>query len=289
MAILDTTHKRKSTLITSVILIAFLWIIFSFGMQYQDPPAEYGIALNFGITEQGSEKPKNTPVKKAPVKEIEEEKLEEVVKEVVKEVPKEIPKEIPKEVINEEVLSQTEKDAPTIEKPKEVLKKEVSKKAEPKEEKPVPKPIPKKPSKNTLKAFKNLLKGTTSDSKPTGEGDDDEEGLKGDEKGDPTSTKYYGNTGKSGDSNYNLAGRNALDKAKEQPDCQEEGTVVVSIEVDKNGKVIRAVAGVKGTTNSANCLLKPAREAALRTTWNADPNAPSKQKGTIIYKFSLTK
>jgi outer membrane biosynthesis protein TonB len=280
MAILDTTHKRKSTLLTSVILIAFLWIIFSFGMQYQDPPAEYGIALNFGTTEQGSEKPKNTPVKKAPVKEIEEEKPEEVVKEVVKEVPKETPKEI----INEEVLSQTEKDAPTIEKPKEVPKK-----VEPKEEKPVPKPIPKKPSKNTLKAFENLLKGTTSDSKPTGEGDDDKEGLKGDEKGDPTSTKYYGNTGKSGDSNYNLAGREALGKPIEQPDCQEEGTVVVSIEVDKNGKVIRAVAGVKGTTNSANCLLKPAREAALRTTWNADPNAPSKQKGTIIYKFSLTK
>jgi protein TonB len=250
MAILDTIHKRKSTLITSVILIAFLWIIFSFGMQYQDPPAEYGIALNFGTTEQGSEKPKNTPVKKAPVKEIEEEKLEEVVKE--------IPKEIPKEVINEEILSQTEKDAPTIEKPKEVPKK-----VEPKEEKPVPKPIRKKPSKNTLKAFENLLKGTTSDTKPTGEGDDDKEGLKGDEKGDPTSTKYYGNIGKSGDSNYNLTGRSALDKAKEQPDCQEEGTVVVSIEVDKNGKVIRAVAGVKGTTNSANCLLKPAREAAL--------------------------
>ena len=277
MAILDTTHKRKSSALTSAILIAFLWIIFSFGMQYQDPPAEYGIALNFGTTEQGSEKPKNTPVKKAPVKEIEEEELEEVVK------------EIPKEIMDEEVLSQTDKDAPIIEKPKEVLKKEVPKKVEPKEEKPVPKPIPKKPSKNTLKAFENLLKGTTSDSKPTGEGDDDKEGLKGDEKGDPTSTKYYGNTGKSGDSNYNLAGRNALEKAKEQPDCQEEGTVVVSIEVDKNGKVIRAVAGVKGTTNSANCLLKPAREAALRTTWNADPNAPSKQKGTIIYKFSLTK
>lgn len=277
MAILDTTHKRKSTLLTSVILIAFLWIIFSFGMQYQDPPAEYGIALNFGTTEQGSEKSKNTLVKKAPVKEIEEEKLKEVVEEVSK------------EIINEEVLSQTEKDAPTIEKPKEVLKKEVPKKVELKEEKPVPKPIPKKPSKNTLKAFENLLKGTTSDSKPTGEGDDDKEGLKGDKKGDPTSTKYYGNTGKSGDSNYNLAGREALGKPIEQPDCQEEGTVVVSIEVDKNGKVIRAVAGVKGTTNSANCLLKPAKEAALRTTWNADPNAPSKQKGTIIYKFSLTK
>ena len=277
MAILDTTHKRKSSALTSAILIAFLWIIFSFGMKYQDPPTEYGIAINFGITDKGSEKPENTPVKKAPVQEIEEEKLEEVVK------------EIPKEIMDEEVLSQTEKDSPIIEKPKEVLKKEVPKKVEPKKVNPVPKPILKKPSKNTLKAFDNLLKGTTSDGKPTGEGDDDKEGLKGDKNGDPTSTKYYGNTGKLGDSNYKLAGRNALSKPIEQPDCQEEGTVVVSIEVDKNGKVIRAVSGVKGTNNSANCLLKPAREAALRTTWNADPNAPSKQKGTIIYKFSLIK
>ena len=277
MAILDTIHKRKSSAITMAILIAFLLIIFSFGMQYQDPPTEYGIAINFGTTDQGNEKPKNTPVKKAPVQEIEKEKLEEVVK------------EIPKEIMDEEVLSQTEKDAPIIEKPKEVLKKEVPKKVAPKKENPVPKPILKKPSKNTLKAFDNLLKGTTSDGKPTGEGDDDKEGLKGDKNGDPTSKKYYGNTGKLGDSNYNLAGRNALSKPIEQPDCQEEGTVVVSIEVDKNGKVIRAVSGVKGTNNSANCLLKPAREAALRTTWNADPNAPSKQKGTIIYKFSLIK
>ena len=277
MAILDTTHKRKSTLITSVILIAFLWIIFSFGMQYQDPPTEYGIAINFGTTDQGNEKPKNTPVKKAPVQEIEKEKLEEVVK------------EIPKEIMDEEVLSQTEKDAPIIEKPKEVQKKEVPKKVAPKKEKPVPKPIPKKPSKNTLKAFKNLLKGTTSDGKPTGEGDDDKEGLKGDKNGDPTSKKYYGNTGKLGDSNYNLAGRNALSKPIEQPDCQEEGKVVVEIFVDQNGIVIRANPGEKGSTNTHPCLLKPAREAALRTTWNADPNASSIQKGTIIYKFSLIK
>ena len=53
-------------------------------------------------------------------------------------------------------------------------------------------------------------------------------------------------------------------KPKEQPDCEEEGIVVVSITVDKTGKVIRAVAGVKGTTNTAACLLKPAKEAALK-------------------------
>ena len=260
MAILDTIHKKKASLLTLVILIVFVWGIFSFGMQYQDPPVEYGIVINFGTSKEGNKKPKNTSVKKLPIQENEEERLEETVE------------DIPEEIKNDEVLSQTDKDAPTIQKPKEDAE-----------------PTPKKPSKNTLKAFDNLLKGDTSDGKPTGDGDAAQEGVKGDKNGDPASTKYYGNTGKSGDPNYNLAGREALLKPKEQPNCEEEGIVVVSIEVDKKGKVIRAVSGVKGTTNSANCLLKPAREAALKTTWNADPNSPSKQKGTIIYKFSLTK
>ena len=88
--------------------------------------------------------------------------------------------------------------------------------------------------------------------------------------------------------NYNLAGRNVIYKPKVQPNCEEEGFVVVSIEVDNNGRVVKAVAGTKGTTNSAECLLKPAKVSALNTTWNPDPNAPSVQKGNIIYKFSLT-
>ena len=169
------------------------------------------------------------------------------------------------------------KDVAGLEGPKEEVK-----------EKPKPKPKPKKPSKAATDAFKNLLEGDKSDGEPKGEGDDNKDGLKGKENGDPKSSKYYGNTGTDGDSNYNLAGRRALKKPIEKPDCEEEGTVVVSIEVDKNGRVIKAVPGVKGTTNSAKCLLDPAREAAMRTTWNAAADAPAKQKGTIIYKFTLT-
>ena len=254
-------------------------MIFNFGMKYQDPPEEYGIAINFGTSNQGYEIPNDI----LPAKESSEQVQEEVQKEKMKETTDDISEETSKE----EVITQTEKEAPVIEKPEEVEVKEVEKKDKPKKEKPKPKP--KKPSKNTLQAFDNLLKGDTSDGNKAGEGNDTSSGLKGDKKGDPSSTKYYGNSGSSGESNYNLAGRNALSKPIEQPNCEEEGIVVVSIEVDKYGTVLKAVSGVKGTTNSANCLLKPAREAALRTTWNADPNAPNKQKGTIIYKFSLTK
>ena len=269
MAFLDTTYKKKSTAITAVILIALLWMIFNFGMKYQDPPEEYGIAINFGSSDFGNKKSKNISTTKLPellkgepliVQKPQEERSDETVE------------DIPEEIPNDAILSQTEKNTTMLQKPKDV-----------------PKPTPKKPSNNTLKAFDNLLKGDTSDGNKAGEGNDAVSGLKGDKKGDPTSTKFYGNTGKSGDPNYNLAGREALLTPKEQPNCEEEGIVVVSIEVDKEGKVIKAVSGVKGTTNSANCLLKPAREAALKTTWNADPNSPTKQKGTIIYKFSLTK
>ena len=260
MAILDSKHKKKAILFTAIILIAFVWGIFSFGLQYQDPPIEYGIAINFGTSDVGTKKSKNVSESKLPVQDNQEDIAEEVVEEITNEIP------------DDEFLSQNENNTTLIQKPKEV-----------------PKPTPKKPSKNTLKAFDNLLKGDTSDGKPTGDGDAIQQGVKGSENGDPASTKYYGNTNKSGDPNYNLAGRAALTKPKEQPNCEEEGRVVVSIEVNKKGKVVRAVSGVKGTTNTADCLLKPAREAALNTNWNADPNAPNIQKGTIIYQFSLTK
>ena len=277
MSILDTKHKRKSATITAILLLLLLYCVFNFGMQYLDPPEEYGLAINFGNSNVGSgeivEKTKVQPTPK---------KVEEVVEEKVEEL-----KETSTEAIEEEIITDdTAKDVPIVEKPKEESKEPVKEEVKKEVVKEKPKP---KPSKATQDALNNLLKGNSSDGKPKGEGDDEESGVKGTEKGDPNSSKYYGNSGSGDGGNYNLAGRNALSKPIEQPDCQEEGIVVVRIEVDKNGKVINAIPGVKGSTNTAPCLLKPAKAVALRTKWNADGNAPSKQKGTIIYRFSLSK
>lgn len=275
MPVLDTKHKRKSAAITIVILLFLLFVIFNYGMQYLDPPEEYGLAINFGNSEIGSGEPV-VKTKKVSISKVNEK--QEVVQEV---------KETLKEIIKEEIITDDiTKDVPVVEKVKEVKKepvKEVVKKEIPKEK---PKP---KPSKETTDALNSLLNGDSNNGEPRGEGDDTNQGVKGNAKGDPDANKYYGNTGSGSGGNYNLAGRKALSKPKKQPDCQEEGIVVVRIQVDKTGKVIYALPGVKGTTNSADCLLKPAREAALNTTWNVDDNAPSKQTGTIIYKFSLSK
>ena len=272
MSILDTKHKKKSAVITAIILLLLLYAVFNFGMRYLDPPVEYGVAINFGNSEVGRGKVvENTKQQSAKekVEEIEEEKAEETQEEVVKE-----------DVITDD----TSEDTPVIEKKKEEKKPE---KEAPKKKKPQEKPKP-KPSKATTDALNSLLNGASKDGSSGGEGDDDKEGTKGDKNGDPNSAKYYGKSGSGSGGNYNLAGRTALSKPIEKPNCQEEGTVVVSIEVDKNGKVIRATPGARGTTNSASCLYQAAKKAALNTKWNPDSNAPSKQKGTIIYKFSLS-
>ena len=275
MSVLDTQHKRKSAAITAVILILFILGIFNFGMQYLDPPEEYGVAINFGDMNVGSgisvlksqkavsKEVIKTPAVTSPLKEVAKESLAEKI--ITEETTKEVP-----------IVGKVAKEKPTL--VQDVVQKEA------------PKVVAKqKPSKENLDALNKLLNGNSSDGKPKGEGDDAVNGVKGDKDGEPISSKYYGNTGSGIGGNYNLKGRKALSKPKKQPDCQEEGLVVVRITVAKNGKVVSAIPGVKGTTNTAPCLLKPAKEAALSTIWNSDEAAPKIQTGTIIYKFSLSK
>jgi outer membrane biosynthesis protein TonB len=275
MSVLDTQHKRKSAAITAVILILFILGIFNFGMQYIDPPEEYGVAINFGEMNVGS----GISVLKS---------QKTIPKEVLKTPAVTSPlKEVAKEPLVEKIITEeTTKEVPIVKKvaeKKQTLVQDIV-------QKEAPKVVAKqKPSKESLDALNKLLNGNLSDGKPKGEGDDTADGIKGDKQGEPILSKYYGNTGSGTGGNYNLAGRKVQSTPKKQPDCQEEGVVVVLITVAKNGKVMSAMPGEKGSTNTAPCLKKAAKEAALSTIWNSDGAAPEIQTGTIIYKFSLSK
>ena len=130
----------------------------------------------------------------------------------------------------------------------------------------------------------NKSDGTASGS----EGDDNRAGDKGQPDGDPYATSYYGSPGSgSGTGGYGLNGRSLVSKGKVQQDCNEEGRVVVKIVVDRNGKVISATPGVKGTTNNDPCLLVPAEKTAFLHKWNLDANAPSQQVGFVVVNFKL--
>jgi hypothetical protein len=57
--------------------------------------------------------------------------------------------------------------------------------------------------------------------------------------------------------------------------------------VDRNGRVVDARAGVKGTTNNHPCLLEPARKTAFLHKWNPDSKAPNQQIGFVVVNFKL--
>lgn len=310
MPYLDTKHKKKSVAYTTIIAVIILLLIFNFGMRYFDPPLEYGISVNFGTTDFGSGNKQPTEALKPiqqdlPVEENVEE--EQVVEEQV--VEERVASEPTTNTVSEDVITQNNEEAIAIKKQEEVRKKEdeakkiaeenrkkeVEIKAEIERQKVIAenKKIEKEnQEKDAKKKQLDAMIGGYSDDNgkaSEGEGDDNKIGDKGKPDGDPNASGYYGNGGGGSGGNYRLGNRKALAKPKPTYDCNEEGKVYVSISVDKTGKVISAQPGVKGTTNTAKCLLDRAKEAALKTKFNADNKAPSKQIGTIIYNFSLSK
>jgi colicin import membrane protein len=86
---------------------------------------------------------------------------------------------------------------------------------------------------------------------------------------------------------FNLGGRGYRTLPSPKYEYQVEGKVVVDVTVDREGKVIQAIPGTKGSTTLDSQLLKAAKEAAMSATFDRKPDAPEVQKGTITYNFIL--
>jgi flagellar biosynthesis GTPase FlhF len=305
LAILNTKNERKSFIITSVIYVLLILLLLLTGLSYYDPPKQKGIAVNFGTMDTGSgDVQPDQPVKTAPTQQSTPKPQEQAQPETA-------------EAENEEVVTQDTEDAPvmpdedkekTEKKPEKEPEEETKETEEIKEEteeaeETQPEPVEKEPEKEvvdkepepkpdetTNEALDNVLNAPKNEGEADqGEGDNTTGGDKGDPDGDKNAKSYYG-TGKgdSGDGNYRLGGREALQKTKYVQDCNETGRVVVRIEVNRQGQVIAATPGVKGTTNNADCLTDPAKRAALDTKFNADQDAPPTQVGYITYRFKLS-
>jgi protein TonB len=268
MSYFKTEEEKKSFRITVAIHIAIVLLLFLFGLKYMDPPIEQGIAVNFGTTDFGSGEIQ-------PLEQIQTSPSQTQAQ-----------PETSDPLVEEDVVTQDNVEAPVIkkeEKPKPITT--------PTETKPVEQPkVTPKPDQSTTDALSSILNAPKQEGvAQSGEGDDSKAGDKGSPDGDPNASSYYGiGKGLDGDGNYLLGGRRAIDKVIIVQDCNQEGIVVVDIDVDRNGNVTKAIPGVRGTTNNSRCLLDPARQAALRTKFNSDPNAPARQMGRIIYRFSLS-
>ena len=273
MSIFNTIHEKKSAAKTAVVLALLILSFFFVGMQYMDPPQELGVEINLGTSDTGSgDIQPLEPIKSLPLQEIPK---EEIVKEETS------IKETPDKEASEDVATQETEESIRIRKEAEAKRKaEEREKAEANRIK--------REEEAKRKNLENMMGGlNNSDGTATGgEGDNNTAGDKGSIDGNPYANSYYGG-GTGNGKGYGLGGRNRTGNNKFIQDCNEEGRVVVKITVNKNGKVIKAQAGVKGTTNSAACLLEPARKTALSYRFNADAKAPEQQIGFIVINFRL--
>ena len=94
-----------------------------------------------------------------------------------------------------------------------------------------------------------------------------------------------GNTESSNGVSYNLDGRGIVNLSKPISYTPEQGKIVVSIIVNREGKVVFARAGAKGTTIPEINPRMQAESAARRTLFKPDANAPEEHRGTITYDF----
>ena len=296
MALLDTRHKKKSFTLTTILLSILVLLMFYIGMTYMEPPIESGITVNFGTMEfgMGDVQPREP---------IRQQKTEEP-KVVEETVPEDTSSDTALEEVDETTEETTEKlvtqeDPETIrirqqqeaKKRADEAARKAKAEAERKERERQEEEERLRQEQEAKKKKLDALMGgiNNSDGEASGsEGDDNLPGDKGREDGDPYATTYYGAPGTgSGTGGYGLRGRSLVSRGKVQQECNEEGRVVVRIVVDRNGKVVQATPGVKGTTNNDPCLLEPARKTAFLHKWNLDSKAPNQQIGFVVVNFKL--
>lgn len=151
----------------------------------------------------------------------------------------------------------------------------VSKKTENKQKKPKQEPVAKpkenkEPEINQNALFKGgrVKKGSGGDA---GEGKGDGKGSGGDGAGSGTS--------------FSLAGRGAKSLGKPSSTSKETGSVVVEIRVNQDGDVVSAKAVLRGTTLLDTNIWRLCEQAARKSKFTANPDAPEVQKGKITYIF----
>jgi membrane protein involved in colicin uptake len=280
MKYFETKHEKNSAKLTALIAIIILLLLFVVGTTYMDPPEEYGVAVNFGNSNfgKGDVQPK-APVKSTPQK-IEEPPQPEASKAEPTKAAE----------AKEEVLTADNAEEIAIKKQKEAEAKAKAI-ADAKAKAEADRIAKEKREQEEKKKKLDALIGGVSKSEGTetgSEGNDNRAGDKGQLDGDMYARSYFGGQGSgSGGVGYGLNGRGEPKMTLFKQDCNEEGLVIVEITVNQNGYVIEAKPGIKGTTNTALCLLEPAKKIALSHKWNPDPKAPKRQIGFVSVNFKL--
>lgn len=248
-------NKDKGLAVGATILVHALVLLVLFLMAFRTPlplPGEEGVEVDLGFYNQG-------------MGEIQPEESA---------VPESAPQPKPQHPnqSKDEILTQNTEEVPAIEKKKDNKAND--------NPQPVEKPQPKVNPRAIFKGDNQAQNGGS-------EGITGQPGDQGNPNGLAGIKQYEGQGGKGVGAGYSLGGRGHKTLEKPDRDFQEEGTIVVDIWVDPNGNVTKAEVATKGTDIVNRQMREQAKNAALRSKFAADPDAPALQKGTITYKFVI--
>jgi colicin import membrane protein len=283
------SERRKGIVGTLSIHLAVLALMLVLGFAVPPPPeTEEGILVNFGTDETGMGLIEPSPP---------------AVQEETSPPP---PSDAAKNSEEDPLLTQNTEEAPTVKKVdpeaekkrleqieadkkhREELETERIKKEQEEIERKKIEAEQKRQADITNRTKNALANSKNSGTSSTGEGVTGGQGNQGVPSGSVDSQNRgegsgLGNSGVS----YDLSGRGVQKLPLPKYDYQGEGKVVVEVSVDKSGKVVQAVPGIKGSSTLDEYLLKVAKDAALEAQFEVKPDAPLIQKGTITYNFKL--
>ncbi|MES2808504.1 MAG: energy transducer TonB [Bacteroidota bacterium] len=249
-----------------LVLIAALCYFLVFG---PPPPVDEGtggLLVNYGTTEEGmgtdymntqepsmAEKANNTKPDKVTPTPPSEEKSEA-------------------ENSNPDVVTQNNEDAPEIATPTKKPTTAVTAKENSKE-----KPNPKVNA-------NALYQGKTNNATGEGDGTTGTPGNQGKTTGSTLATNYDG-TGSGNGGSLNMSQRSFTSRPKIDDDGRHTGKVVVELRVDKNGNVIYARAGARGTTIVDAALLQKCEDAVKNSRLTAADT--ELQSGNVVFVFKV--
>lgn len=274
MKYLETEHERKSFALSSTIVTLILLLCIYFGLTSIDPPPENGIAINFGNTEAGSGNTNTTePVKSEPREVTEQPQVEESSEPTT-----------PSQA-SENVITADNEAAIALKKQKEIAnaKAVADAKIKAAEQKKKKEEADKKAKLDALIGGVKKSEGKTNE----GDGNTNLPGNQGKLDGSIYSNSYYG-SGKgngTGNGSWGLNGRKLSKPGAVKAECNDEGTVVVEVNVTKAGTVTNAKFSPSGSNTTSKCLQEAAIKSAYKYKWNDDSNAPDNQIGFIVFNF----
>lgn len=251
------------SLITHILVIIALFLPMI--VNKTPPPEEEGLLVNLGLQDegQGDETPKGTDHEVAPKPEERQEK---------KQVEQITPATPAKQVSQKSITSTQESTVVTKE---AVARKAAQADAQ---RKAAEEASRQEAYNKTKKSYGDLLGGS-------GKGNTGKPGSQGEPNGDPNSNILEGISKGSGRVGGGLGNRGVLHEPQISDRSQKTGRIVISVCVDKNGKVIKADYTQKGSTTTDSELKEIARKAALQFKFTL--SEIEEQCGTITVDFKI--